>query len=300
MRVTAAFEDRLGFSLPVVDYALDRLFGTFTEPALRAAIVAEIGDLTALDVPAAGVDRVTIVVDDTEIGTVIAPLAFALCAKARVIVRDRGEALVAAFAETLGEALPALRDAIEVRTWSANAHAEAAADRADVVVTLASQAAAIYLQRAALDGDLGTLTAAIARDVRLSGATGIVAARRIFVERADAAVLGRFERALADAYEATAIEFPAGPRDVAPPAGASPTPVIVVDGVAGAAAELSRDGIRLHTVAVAAAADDRLALDLTERLPAEHIATCGDLCTPPLGDRAGARIMPFVRGMERA
>ncbi len=297
--MTAAFEDRLGFSLPVVDYALDRLFGALTAPALRAAIEAEIGDLTALDGPATGVDRVTIVVDDTEIGTVIAPLAFALCAKARVTVRDRGEALVAAFAETLGEALPALRDAIEVRTWSEDAHAEAAADRADVVVTFEPRAAAIYLDRAALDGDLGALTAAIARDARLSGATGMLTLCRIFVAHADAAAVGRFERALADAYEAAAIEFPAGARDVVPLASASPT-LIVVDGVAGAAAHLADATLRVHAVAVAPGADDRLTLELVERLPAERIAACGDLCTPPLGDRPGACIMPFVRGIERA
>ena len=37
VRATAAIEERLGYTMPVVDYALDRLFGGITADALTAA-----------------------------------------------------------------------------------------------------------------------------------------------------------------------------------------------------------------------------------------------------------------------
>jgi len=47
VRVTAEIERRLGYSTPVVEYALDRLFFGITPAALEAAIGAELGALDA-------------------------------------------------------------------------------------------------------------------------------------------------------------------------------------------------------------------------------------------------------------
>lgn len=49
VRATAAVAARTGYSEPVVDYALDRLFIPLTAAALTETIEAEIGSLNALD-----------------------------------------------------------------------------------------------------------------------------------------------------------------------------------------------------------------------------------------------------------
>ena len=128
VRASAAIVERLGYSLPVVDYALDRLFGGITPDAIAAAIAGELGSLEILDgfveragAPAAwarGAGAVTIISSDTTIGVAIVPLIFALCAKCAVTVKDRADALVAAFAETLGEERAELAAATDVRAWS--------------------------------------------------------------------------------------------------------------------------------------------------------------------------------------
>ena len=247
VRATAAIEDRLGYTMPVVDYALDRLFGGLTRPVIVAAIEAELGTVAALDgfvaragAPAAwarGVERVTIVSSDTTIGVAIPPLAYALCAKCRVTVKDRSDALVAAFAATLGEALPALRDAIDVQTWSGGdaSREDDAFGRADAVVAFGGpdalrairaacapdatfvpfghRASAGYVDRAALGGDLAALTSAIARDALLYDGDGCLSLHVLFLERAGDGRTQPFVDALVAACEAAAIEFPLGRRD---------------------------------------------------------------------------------------
>jgi hypothetical protein len=249
VRATAAIEARLGYSTPVVDFALDRLFESLTADALVAAIDGDLGALAALDGPLAqsgrprgwarGVEHVTIVSSDTTIGVAIVPLAFALCAKSRVTVKDRSDALVAAFAATLVEALPAFAGALDVRTWTGgDAAIEAEAlGAADVVVAFGGsdalrairaacapdatfvpyghRASAGYVGPRALDGNLDELAAAIARDALLYDGDGCLSLHLLFLERADAERMERFARALADACEATAIEFPPGRRDPA-------------------------------------------------------------------------------------
>ncbi len=253
VRVTAAIVARLGYTTPVVDYALDSLFGSLTEPALCAAIASEVGDVAALDgfVPfagrppawARGVAQATIVSSDTTIGVAVPPLVYALCAKSRVTVKDRSDALIAAFAETLGQGLPTLRDAIDVRAWSggdATVEDRALGD-ADVVVAFGNpdalrairaacnadatflpfghRASAGYVDRTALDGGDGTedaaLAAAIARDALLYDGDGCLSLHVLFLERGDDARQQRFVRALAEACAATAVEFPPGRRDAA-------------------------------------------------------------------------------------
>jgi hypothetical protein len=249
VRATAAIEARLGYTIPTIDFALDRLFGGLTLPVLVGAIARELGALEALDgvveregVPAAwarGVERVTIVSSDTTIGVAIPPLAYALCAKCRVRVKDRSDALVAAFAETLAEAHPALRDAVDVRAWDGgDAAIEAAAfGEAEVVVAFGGpdalrairaacapdatfvpfghRASAGYVDRATLAGDLATAAAAIARDALLYDGDGCLSLHLLFVERDPGEGVQRLVRALADACAATAIEFPPGRRDPA-------------------------------------------------------------------------------------
>jgi hypothetical protein len=247
LRATAAIESRLGYTMPVVDFALDRLFGGLTVAALTAAIDGELGAVAALDgfveragrppAWARGVERATIVSSDTTIGVAIAPLAYALCAKCRVTVKDRSDALVAAFAETLGEALPALRDAIDVHTWTGGDAAveDDAFGAADVVVAFGGpdalrairaacasettfvpfghRASAGYVDRAAQTGDLDALTRAIARDALLYDGDGCLSLHVLFREHTDDAGRTRFVRALADACTEIAVEFPPGRRD---------------------------------------------------------------------------------------
>src|SRR5579884_610518 len=116
VRATAAIEARLGYTTPVVDFALDRLFGGITRARLEDAIASELGSVDALDGPverrgapaawARGADRVVVVSSDTTIGVALVPAAFALCAKCDVVVKDRDDALVSAFFETLAEEHP--------------------------------------------------------------------------------------------------------------------------------------------------------------------------------------------------
>jgi hypothetical protein len=249
VRATAAIEARLGYTIPTIDYALDRLFDGLSVPVLSGAIARELGAVEALDGVVArgagppawarGVDRVTIVSSDTTIGVAIPPLAYALCAKCRVTVKDRNDALVAAFAETLAEALPALRDAIDVRAWSGGNDAIEAAAFGDAGVVVAfggpdalrairaacapdatfvpfgHRASAGYVDRAAFDRDLAPLAAAIARDALLYDGDGCLSLHLLFVERAGDDALQRLVQALAGACAATAIEFPPGRRDPA-------------------------------------------------------------------------------------
>jgi hypothetical protein len=128
VRASAAIEERLGYTTPVVDYALDRLFGEITREALEAAIGSELGGIAVLDgvtertgAPAAwarGVDRVVIVSSDTTIGVALVPAVFALCAKCDVAVKDRSDALVSAFFASLAEEHPAFACAAQARPWT--------------------------------------------------------------------------------------------------------------------------------------------------------------------------------------
>ena len=243
VRATAAIEKRLRYPTPVVDYALDRLFGGITRQALTAAIVHELGSLDALDGPVAtsgrptawarGVGRATIVSSDSTIGVAIPPLVYALCAKCTVTVKDRSDALVAAFVNTLGEERPELSAAAEVRSWTGGADAieTRALGAADVVVAFGGpdalrairgrcapdatfvpfghRASAGYVTRDALTGPVA---AGAARDALLYDGEGCLSLHLLFVERANDGALDRFVRALAAACAATAIEFPSGER----------------------------------------------------------------------------------------
>jgi hypothetical protein len=326
VRATAALEAGLGYTIPVIDYALDRLFAGLTVPVMRMAIEAEVGDRAALDgftaraggraAWARGVDRVTIVSSDASIGAAIPPLGYALCAKCRVTLLN-GDTFVAAFAETLGEALPETRAAIDLRAWAGVGDASFGAAGTIVAfggidalrtiraacapdatfVGLRPGVSAGYVDRAALTGDLRALAAAIARDALLYGGGGAHALRYLFVERLDAATQQRLVEALADARAAALIEFPPGRHD--PPAELQP---IVVDGPDAAAEYVAQYAIPVQAVGVTPTLDDAAATALAEAFGAVRIAPFGQLQAPPGGGHDGgrARIADFIRWIDRA
>ncbi len=245
VRATLAIEARLGYSTPVVDYALDRLFFGITRAALEAAIAAELGSVDALDgtversgAPAAwarGVDRAAIVSSDTTIGVAIVPALFALCAKCDVVVKDRSDALVAGFFSSLAEEHPAFAAAARAHAWTGGDDPveDALFERAGAVVAFGRDETLRAIRArcgadtrftgfghrasigrvtrddvAALDAPLADL---IARDALLYDGEGCLSLHALFVQ-AEGAELSRVAAALAAACERVAIEFPGGTR----------------------------------------------------------------------------------------
>ncbi|HYW54129.1 MAG TPA: acyl-CoA reductase [Dongiaceae bacterium] len=245
VRATAAIRARLGYSEPVVDYALDRLFSGVTRDALEAAIASELGSVDALDgvaerrgAPAAwarGVDRVVVVSSDTTIGVAVVPAVFALCAKCGVVVKDRSDALVAGFFASLAEEHPAFASAARAHAWTGGGDpAETALfEGADTVVAFgrddtlrairarcgADTRFAGFGHRASIGrltrDDLAAfddaLAARIARDALLYDGEGCLSPHALFVA-ADGAELARVASALAAACERVVVEFPGGER----------------------------------------------------------------------------------------
>lgn len=254
VRTTAEIERRLGYSTPVVDYALDRLFGEIRSDALAATIAAELGSVDALDeivarpgAPAGwarGVDRAVIVSSDTTIGVALFPAVFALCAKCDVTVKDRSDDLVAAFFTTLADEHPAFAAAARASAWTGGGDPfeDALFARADAVIAFGADEA-LRAVRARCGPDtrfipfghrvsLGRLTRAecaelgdaladrIARDALLYDGEGCLSLHALFVD-ADGAQAERMASSLGAACERIALEFPAGAGDVRARAGAA-------------------------------------------------------------------------------
>lgn len=243
VRATAAIEARLGYTTPVVDYALDRLFGSITRAALEAAIASELGSVEALDgaverrgAPAAwarGAERVVVVSSDTTIGVALVPAVFALCAKCDVLVKDRGDELVAGFFSSLAQEHPAFAHAAAARAWrgGGDADEDALLAGADVVVAFGRDETLRAIRARCAAGarfvpfghrlsagrltaeDLaqldGALADRIARDALLYDGEGCLSLHALFVQ-ARGEALARAAAALAAGFERTAIEFPAG------------------------------------------------------------------------------------------
>jgi hypothetical protein len=243
VRTTHAIMDRLGYSEPVVDYALDRLFFGITRTALEAAIIGEVGSLAALDGPLArdgapaawarGVERAVIVSSDTTIGVALVPAVFALCAKCDVIVKDRSDALIAAFFSSLAEEHPAFAGAAVARTWSGGADADEDALLADADVVVAfgrddalrgvrdrcgietrfvpfgHRVSVGRLRAAEVAAADDALLAGIARDAVLYDGEGCLSLHALVVE-ADDDAFAMFAQRLGAAAEQVTIEFPAG------------------------------------------------------------------------------------------
>jgi hypothetical protein len=253
VRVTSAIETRLGYSTPVVEYALDRLFFSLRREALEAAIAHELGSVAALDGPverpgrpagfARGVDRVVIIASDTTIGVALVPALYALIAKCDVLVKDRGDALIGAFFATLVEERPEFESAALAQAWTGGEDAREAAvlAAADVVAAFGSDAA-LRAIRAQLRPDArfipfghrasigyvdparirasarAALLDGIAADALLYDGDGCLSLHALFVggERAAAAA---FAADLAAAFDRVSVEFP--PGDVDPQRAAS-------------------------------------------------------------------------------
>jgi hypothetical protein len=247
IRVTQAIEARLGYSTPVVEYALDRLFFSLEASALEAAIVDELGSLAALDGPverpgrpdgyARGVDRVAIVSSDTTIGVALVPAVYALIAKCDVVVKDRNDALVAAFFASLADERPAFGAAAVARTWTGGADPDEPAllAKADVVVAFGAdpalrairaqvrvdarfvpfghRASVGYVDAARIPASAHrTLYDGIAADALLYDGDGCLSLHALFVAGApDTARALTVE--LAAAFERMSIEFPAASDD---------------------------------------------------------------------------------------
>ena len=245
VRAALAIEARLGYSAPVVDYALDRLFFGVTCDALEAAIAAELHGIDALDgaverhgAPAAwarGVDRVTIISSDTTIGVALVPALFALCAKCDVVVKDRSDALVAGFFASLAQEHPAFASAARAHAWTGgddpaetalleNSGAVVAFGRDETLRAIRARCGADtrftgFGHRASIGrltaGDAAALDDAlaerIARDALLYDGEGCLSLHALFVQ-ADAAALARAAAVLAAACERVAVEFPGGAR----------------------------------------------------------------------------------------
>ena len=251
VRVTAEIERRLGYSMPVVDYALDRLFFALNAAELEAAIADELGSVDALDgvverrgAPAAwarGVARVAIVSSDSTIGVALVPAVFALCAKCEVTVKDRGDALVAGFFSSLTDEHPAFAGAASARPWTGgdDPHEDELFANADVVVAFGGDDALRAIRarcgaetrfvpfghRASIGrltrADLAALDDALAdrivRDALLYDGEGCLSLHALFVDAAGSG-LARVTSALAAACERVALEFPGGVRDALPAA----------------------------------------------------------------------------------
>jgi hypothetical protein len=243
VRATAAVEARLGYSTPVVEYALDRLFFGVTASALEAAIASELGSVEALDgfdvranAPAAwarGVDRAVIISSDTTIGVALVPAIFALCAKCDVVVKDRSDALVGAFFASLAQEHPAFAGAARAQAWTGGEDPGETAlfATADVVAAFGGDAALRAIrERCGVEtrfvpfghrASIGRLTRddveqldhaqadAMVRDALLYDGEGCLSLHALFVEaRGDA--LEHLTRRLAAAGERMTLEFPVG------------------------------------------------------------------------------------------
>lgn len=253
VRATDRIADRTGYSIPVVEYALDRLFFSITRDALEAAIRNELGSEQILDgfVPrasgpdawAAPLGEVCLISSRTTIGVALIPAIFALCAKNRVLVKDREDSLVAAFFDTLTQEDEAFEDSARALAWSAEDPGAQSLDEFDAVVVFGTdrtlqavrnslragarfigygrRASAGYVTRESLgDGaHVDALAQGAARDLVLYESEGCLSLHVLFVERGGDTPPAEFAKILAAHVERAAIEFPLGTRSARQAAG---------------------------------------------------------------------------------
>ncbi len=227
---------RTGYSTPVVEYALDRLFEPVTADALESTIAREFGGRRTEPI-----GRVAIISSRTTIGVAIIPAIFALCARCDVVVKDREDALVSAFFETLSEQLDAFAAAAHARAWNGAAaehdlgtyDAVAAFGGDDALQAIRAQLAVCarfipygpkasigYVVREALgDETVRDVADGAARDLVLYDGEGCLNLHALFVERGGAIPPDAFAPMLAAAVERAERQFPLGPRTPARAAG---------------------------------------------------------------------------------
>lgn len=249
VRVTDRIAERTGYSVPAVEYALDRIFFSIAQRDLEATIASELGSLAALDGFASRADRpdawalpagkVCIVSSRTTIGVAIVPAVFALCAKNDVLVKDREDALVHAFFETLAQELDAFAVAARASSWASGEEnapeletfdAVAAFGSDDTLIAIrnalapgarfigyGSRASAGYVTRESLANReaLARICQGAARDLVLYETEGCLSLHTLFLERDGALSLEEFGRMLSACVEAANVEFPIGERHAA-------------------------------------------------------------------------------------
>jgi len=247
-RAARAIAQRLQYTAPVVDLALDRLFGSITQAAIEATIVDELGSLQALDgfvaragrpcAFARGVDNVLIISSDAGIGVAIPPMVFALCAKAHVLVKDRSDQLIAAFAKTLIEEAPEFATLLRVQTWENHEASHEAIARADVVVAFGRdetmhairthcaanarfipfghRTSVCYIPREALAhaSEAYDSARATALDALLYDGDGCLSPHAIFAQRGGALSPESFAASFARACDEISAAFPAAANDL--------------------------------------------------------------------------------------
>jgi Acyl-CoA reductase (LuxC) len=241
LRALRTVGDRTGYTDPVVEYAFDRLFGALTSDALEATVAAELGSLDVLDhfvpcadsvrIRAVGLGRVCVISSRTTIGVAIVPAIFALIAKCDVLVKDREDALVAAFFGTLAEELEEFADAAVAQAWQgeknerdlAGFDAVAAFGDDDALARIraslplrthfipyGTRASVGYVGREALSDRTAALAVAqaAARDLVLYESEGCLSLHALFVEDGAHVTPNHFAQMLAREVERAAIEFP--------------------------------------------------------------------------------------------
>lgn len=246
VRVTGRIAERTGYSVPVVEYALDRIFFSITQQELGATIRSELGSLAILDGFASRPDRpdawaapagsVCVISSRTTIGVAIVPAVFALCAKNDVLVKDREDSLVYAFFETLAQELDEFAHAARASTWSPNDERAPDLRTFDAVAafgadeTLAairgmlspaarfigygSRASAGYVTRESLGSreQATEIARGAARDLVLYETEGCLSLHTLFAERGGAVSLEEFGGILAACVEQANVEFPIAQR----------------------------------------------------------------------------------------
>ena len=229
--------ERTGYTAPVVEYALDQLFGSLTVDALEATISGELGSLDVLDdfalrpgrprARALPVGSVCVISSRTTIGVAIVPAVFAMCAKCDVLVKDREDGLVRAFFETLAQELDAVAHAARAQTWEGESDAinvgsfdaitriAASTQGKTRFIGFGSRASIGYVAREELRDVIHAkrIAAGAARDVVLYETEGCLSLHALFVERGGSVDPQQFTRLVAQEVERASVEFPPGLRD---------------------------------------------------------------------------------------
>lgn len=245
VRLLDAIAARTGYSIPVIEYALDQLFQSLGARDLEATIANELGSIDILDrfterqsrskALARPAGSVCVISSRTTIGVAILPAVFALCAKCDVLVKDREDGLVRAFFSTLCDELDQFAGAARAQTWSGDDDAVDLAQfnvvvafGSDSTLTRIAQAASPstfigygskatigYASRDALvdEEQAKVIAEGAARDLVLYESEGCLSLHALFVEDGGAVAPQRFCALLAEAVERAAVEFPPGKRD---------------------------------------------------------------------------------------
>jgi Acyl-CoA reductase (LuxC) len=240
-RARDAVCSRTGYAPAAVDYAFDRLFGSLRRDTIESVIADELGSVDVLDdfvgrpgrppSRALPVGRVCVIASRTTIGVAVVPAIFALCAKCSVLIKDREDALGAAFFSSLGDELHALRDNARAERWDSAAQADrlrgfdavVAFGRDDTLreitaslapgtrfIPYGSKASAGYVARESLFDEFSAsaIAADAARDLILYESEGCLSLHALFVERGAAVTPQHFGELLSQAIAELTMEFP--------------------------------------------------------------------------------------------